>query len=54
MKYRVGSDLLGQKHIPADALGDVQTLRCMENFNISHFHVNEYPNFLKGIALTKM
>ena len=54
MKYRVGSDLLGQKHIPADALWDVQTLRCLENFNISHFHVNEYPNFLKGIALTKM
>ena len=53
-KYRTGSDLIGEKQIPADALYDVQTLRCLENFNISHFHVNEYPNYLKGIAITKM
>lgn len=54
MEYRTGSDLIGEKQIPADKLWDVQTLRCMENFNISHFHLNEYPNYLKGIALTKM
>lgn len=45
---------MGQKQIPADVLWDVQTLRCMENFKISHFHVNDYPALLKGIALTKM
>lgn len=54
MKYRTGSDLLGEKQVPADALWDVQTLRCMENFQISHFHVNEYPDYLKGIGITKM
>ena len=53
-KYRIGSDLIGEKEIPAEALYDVQTLRCLENFNISHFHVNEYPNYLKGLAITKM
>lgn len=53
-KFRIGSDLIGEKQIPADVLWDVQTLRCLENFNISHFHVNEYPLYLKGIALTKM
>lgn len=53
-KFRTGSDLIGEKQIPADALYDVQTLRCLENFNISHFHLNEYPNYLNGLALTKM
>ena len=53
-KTRIGSDLLGEKQIPSDALYDVQTLRCLENFNISHFHLNEYPNYLKGLAITKM
>lgn len=53
-KFRIGSDLIGEKEIPADALYDVQTLRCLENFPISHFHLNEYPNYLKGLAITKM
>ncbi|MBQ0087866.1 MAG: aspartate ammonia-lyase [Prevotellaceae bacterium] len=51
---RTGSDLLGEKQIPAEALYDIQTVRCLENFNISHFHLNDYPNYLKGLALTKM
>ena len=53
-KFRIGSDLIGEKQIPADVLYDVQTLRCLENFPISHFHLNEYPNYLKGLAITKM
>ena len=53
-KFRTGSDLIGEKQIPAEVLYDVQTLRCLENFNISHFHLNEYPNYLKGLAITKM
>ena len=53
-KFRTGSDLLGEKDIPADVLYDIQTLRCLENFPISHFHLNEYPNYLKGLAITKM
>ena len=52
--FRIGSDLIGEKQIPADALYDVQTLRCLENFNISHFHLNEYPDYLKGLCYTKM
>ena len=53
-KFRIGSDLIGEKQVPADVLYDVQTLRCLENFPISHFHLNEYPNYLKGLAITKM
>ncbi len=48
------SDLLGAREIPANALYGVQTLRGIENFPISKFHLNEYPLFIKGLAFTKM
>lgn len=48
------SDLLGAREIPANALYGVQTLRGIENFPISKFHLNEYPLFIKGLAYTKM
>lgn len=53
-KFRTGSDLLGEKEIPADVLYDVQTQRCLENFDISNFHLCDYPDYLKGLAVTKM
>lgn len=51
---RVESDLLGAREIPASALYGVQTLRGLENFPISKFHLNEYPLFINGLAITKM
>lgn len=51
---RVESDLLGSRKIPAKALYGVQTLRGLENFPISKFHLNEYPLFINGLAITKM
>lgn len=51
---RIESDLIGVREIPAGALYGVQTLRGMENFAISKFHLNEYPLFIHGLALTKM
>ena len=52
-KFRVESDLLGSKEVPADALYGVQTVRAMENFNISGNLMMSYPNFIKGMAITK-
>ena len=51
--FRIESDLLGSKEVPADALYGVQTVRAIENFNISGNHMSSYPNFIKGMALTK-
>lgn len=51
---RMESDLLGSREIPAKALYGVQTLRGLENFPISKFHLNEYPLFINGLAITKM
>ena len=52
-KFRKESDLLGSKAVPADALYGVQTVRAIENFNISGHLMSEYPNFIKGMAITK-
>lgn len=51
---RIESDLIGSREIPANALYGVQTLRGIENFPISKFHLNEYPLFINGLAITKM
>lgn len=50
---RQESDLLGVREVPATALYGVQTLRAIENFHISGNPLSNYPNFIKGLALTK-
>ena len=52
--FRIESDLIGPREICDCALYGVQTLRGIENFEISKFHLNEYPLFIKGLAITKM
>lgn len=53
-KTRIESDLIGSREVPESALYGVQTLRGIENFNISKFHLNEYPLLIQGLAITKM
>lgn len=47
-------DFLGDKEIPAEALFGIQTLRCVENFDISRQLLSEYPQFIKALGLVKM
>ena len=51
--FRIESDLLGSREIPNEALYGVQTLRGIENFQISNFRLSAYPEFIKGLAITK-
>ena len=51
--FRVECDLLGSKEVPAEALYGVQTVRAIENFDISGNLMSSYPNFIKGMAITK-
>jgi len=53
-EFRQESDLLGTRDVPACALYGVQTLRGMENFEISNFKLCNYPAFVKGLAITKL
>ena len=51
--FRIESDLLGEKYIPNNALYGVQTLRGMENFDVSGKYHGNFPHFISGFALTK-
>jgi aspartate ammonia-lyase len=51
---RTESDLLGNREVPQAALYGVQTLRGIENFNISNFRLSDYPLFIQALAITKM
>ena len=53
MTYRTESDLIGELQIPANVLYGVQTMRGIENFPISRFHLCDYPAFVSGLAMTK-
>src|SRR6478752_836321 len=53
-KTRTEKDLLGEKQIPADAYYGVQTLRALENFQISGVKTNFYPDYVKAYAITKL
>ena len=51
---RTESDLLGKKEIPADAYYGVQTLRALENFQISGVKTNFYPDYVRAYAMVKL
>ena len=53
-KTRMEKDLLGELAVPADAYYGVQTARALENFQISGVELRHYPNFIKGLAMTKL
>jgi aspartate ammonia-lyase len=50
---RVEEDLLGQRHVPADAYYGIHTLRAIENFNISSHTISDVPEFVRGMIMTK-
>lgn len=53
-KMRMEHDLLGDKEVPAEALFGIQTLRCIENFDISRQLLMDHPQFVKALGIVKM
>jgi aspartate ammonia-lyase len=51
---RIEHDLLGEKAVPSNAYYGVQTMRALENFNISGIPINHYPGFIEGYAIVKI
>src|SRR6188508_728979 len=47
-------DLLGEKHVPADAYYGVQTARGLENFHISGVELRLYPDVIRALAMVKL
>jgi aspartate ammonia-lyase len=51
---RTEKDLLGEKQIPADAYYGVQTMRALENFQVSGVTTKFYPHYVRAYAMVKM
>ena len=51
---RLEHDLLGDKQIPVEAYYGVQTLRGMENFQLSGTLINQYPGYIEAWAIVKL
>jgi len=47
-------DLLGDRDVPFERYYGVQTLRAIENFNISGVTLNFYPVLIQALAMVKM
>ncbi|MFA6949921.1 MAG: aspartate ammonia-lyase [Lentimicrobiaceae bacterium] len=53
-RTRTEHDLLGNREVPYEFYYGVQTLRAIENFNISGVQLNFYPVFVESLAMVKM
>ncbi len=53
-RTREEHDLLGDRNVPFEVYYGIQTLRGMENFNISGITLNFYPVLINAIAMVKM
>ncbi len=52
-RIRKEHDLLGDREVPHEYYYGVQTLRAMENFNISGVTLNFYPVLIEALAMVK-
>ena len=53
-RTRIEHDLLGNRDVPQEYYYGVQTLRALENFNISGITLNFYPVLIESLAMVKM
>lgn len=52
-KTRSEHDLLGDKEVPVEYYFGIQTMRALENFNISRVRLHFFPSLIKGLAMVK-
>jgi aspartate ammonia-lyase len=50
---RLEHDLLGERQVPADAYYGIQTLRGVENYDITGIALSHYPQFIRALAMVK-
>lgn len=53
-RTRTEHDLLGYREVPYEYYYGIQTLRAIENFNISGVQLNFHPVFIEALAMVKM
>jgi aspartate ammonia-lyase len=52
-KTRTEHDLLGHKEVPFEAYYGIQTIRAVENFNITGVTLNFYPSLVESLSMVK-
>ncbi|HEX2960729.1 MAG TPA: aspartate ammonia-lyase [Ignavibacteriales bacterium] len=52
-RTRLEHDLLGEREVPQEFYYGVQTLRALENFNISGITLAQYPVLIQSLAMVK-
>ena len=50
---RIEHDLLGEREVPAERYYGIQTLRALENFNITGVPISHYPRLVYSLAYIK-
>lgn len=53
MEYRVEHDSLGEHQVPAEAYYGVQTIRALENFDVTGIPVSRYSRMIQSLAQVK-
>ncbi len=53
-EVRIENDLLGSREVPAESYYGIQTLRALENFNISGIPLYFFPALIEALAAVKM
>lgn len=53
-RTRIEHDLLGQREVPYEFYYGIQTLRALENFNISGISLMQFPALIEALAMVKM
>ena len=51
--FRIESDLLGTRRVPAQAYYGIHTLRAVENFPITGVPIGSYPDLVRALAAIK-
>ena len=52
-KTRTEFDLIGERQVPKEVYYGIQTLRALENFDISGSYLYDYPEFINALAEVK-
>jgi len=51
--FRWEHDLIGDEQVPANAYFGIQTLRAMQNFDITGVPISHFPQLIRALAMTK-
>ena len=51
--FRIEHDLLGDEQVPSAAYYGIQTLRALQNFNITGVPIGHFPELIRALAIVK-